>query len=450
MPTVAGRAGLRGVSLHGARRRACRGRGRSLVGRRRQNVRAARGEGATARRRGGGGRGAGSDGSPRGCGRKDGAARDRLARRACGGGGRAPGDVAGARRVAEADHGNRMHPYYLGPTLAWLRRHEPGSLDLARLVLQSHAFVVMRLTGEAACDASTAMLSTPLYDPVVRAWSERGLRAVGIDPTLLPRLTRAEEVVGAVTRRAAEATGLREGTPVVAGGGDFAASALGAGASWRKARRCLMLGTAVNLLMPRGAPRFDARLINNHHVVCERWLSLGGTRSAARCWSGSAAPARKGRTGTRWRGRLPASRSAPPASSCSRTCSARGRPCGTKRPAGPSSASTSATAAHTCTARSSRESRSASVIASRSSRSRASVFARSSRATARGRSGAAAPGARRRDGDAGRVDAGERRDRRWSGQAGPPSALRREKGLPGTRPRARASATSRTRARARS
>jgi xylulokinase len=176
----------------------------------------------------------------------------------------------------ESVHGNRLHPYYLGPKLAWLRRHEPASLDRARFVLQSHAFVVFRLTGEAACDPSTAMLSTPLYDPATRAWSRPGADAAGIDVTILPHLVRAESVVGRVTRAAAEATGLREGTPVASGGGDFAAAALGSGVV-EEGEACLMLGTAGNLLVPRKEPRFDARLINSHHVGVDRWLVLGGT-----------------------------------------------------------------------------------------------------------------------------------------------------------------------------
>jgi xylulokinase len=91
---------------------------------------------------------------------------------------------------------------------------------------------------------------------------------------------RAHDVLGAVTREAAAATGLREGMPVVAGGGDFAASALGAGVV-EEGQACLMLGTAGNLLVPTRAPRFDARLINSHHVGCERWLTLGGTLCGA-------------------------------------------------------------------------------------------------------------------------------------------------------------------------
>ena len=181
---------------------------------------------------------------------------------------------------AEALGGNRMHAYYLGPKLAWLRAHEPEALDRAALVLQSHAFVALRLTGEAACDPSTAMLCSPLFDAHAGRWSDEAARAVGIPARVLPRIVRAHDVLGSVTREASAATGLRTGTPVVAGGGDFAASALGAGVV-DEGQACLMLGTAGNLLMPTDAPRFDSRLINSHHVGCDRWLGLGGTLCGA-------------------------------------------------------------------------------------------------------------------------------------------------------------------------
>lgn len=181
---------------------------------------------------------------------------------------------------AEAIGGNRMHAYYLGPKLAWLRANEPGSLDRASLVLEPHAFIAWRLAGEAACDPSTAMLSSPLFDARSRTWSEEGARAVGLPMRLLPRIARAHEVIGGVTRSAAAVTGLREGTPVVAGGGDFAASTLGAGVL-DEGEACLMLGTAGNLLMPMETAHFDLRLIHSHHVGSDRWLALGGTLCGA-------------------------------------------------------------------------------------------------------------------------------------------------------------------------
>jgi xylulokinase len=197
--------------------------------------------------------------------------------------------------VAEAIGGNRMHAYFLGPKLAWLREHEPETFGRAAHVLQSHAFIVHRLTGQAICDPSTAMLCAPLFDPRRLAWSPAGAAAVGVSPGVLPRIARAQDVIGAVTHAAARATGLREGTPVVAGGGDFAAAALGAGVV-DEGQACLMLGTAGNLLMPMKLPRFDPRLINSHHVGCDRWLSLGGTLcgAALEWFRGTCAP------GTSW------------------------------------------------------------------------------------------------------------------------------------------------------
>lgn len=181
---------------------------------------------------------------------------------------------------AESIGGNRMHAYYMGPKLAWLRAHDGETLARARWVLQSHAYVALRLTGEVGCDLSTAMLCAPLFDARSGAWSAEGAGAVGIALDRLPPILRAHDVLGAVTAEAARTTRLRPGTPVVAGGGDFAASALRAGVT-EVGEACLMLGTAGNLLLPLSEPRFDSRLINSHHVGVERWLALGGTLCGA-------------------------------------------------------------------------------------------------------------------------------------------------------------------------
>lgn len=168
--------------------------------------------------------------------------------------------------------------YYLGPKLSWLARHEPDALAKARHVLQSHAFVAMKLTGEVATDPSTAALCLPLFDLARREWLQSACQRIGLDPKVLPPIRKATDVLGEVTREAAKETGLRAGTPVMVGGGDFAAATLGAGVV-DEGEACLMLGTAGNLLVPRKTPGTDARLINAHHVGADLWLSLGGTLS---------------------------------------------------------------------------------------------------------------------------------------------------------------------------
>lgn len=194
-----------------------------------------------------------------------------------------------------------VHAYYLGPKLLWLARHggpprapdgargradaarsppDPGLLARARWILQSHAFVAYRLTGVAAIDPSTAALCLPLFDLATRRWTPSACASVGVRADQLPPIRAAHEVVGEVGAEAAAAIGhgLRAGTPVVAGGGDFAAATLGAGVV-DEGEACLMLGTAGNLLVPRRTPGRDARLIHAHHVGADAWLSLGGTLS---------------------------------------------------------------------------------------------------------------------------------------------------------------------------
>jgi xylulokinase len=191
--------------------------------------------------------------------------------------------------------------YYLGPKLLWLSRHggtvhapdsargradakwglpDPELLKRARWILQSHAFVAYKLTGEVATDPSTAALAIPLFDLRSRTWDLTACDRCGVRPEQLPPIRASHEILGQVTEEAAKTIGhgLRAGVPVVVGGGDFAAATLGAGVV-DEGESCLMLGTAGNLLVPRKTPGNDPRLINSHHVGADVWLSLGGTLS---------------------------------------------------------------------------------------------------------------------------------------------------------------------------
>lgn len=185
---------------------------------------------------------------------------------------------------AERLAGNRLHEYALGPKLAWLRRHEPARYAATATVLQSHSFPVLRLTGARVTDYSSAALCAPFYDARRRDWSDEVCARLDVDRRLLPELAPAHSIAGRVTAAAARETGLAEDTPVVVGGADFAASTLAAGVS-EPGEACLMLGTAGNLVMPFTGASFDTRLINAHHVGCDRYLALGATLvGAAQQW----------------------------------------------------------------------------------------------------------------------------------------------------------------------
>ena len=133
----------------------------------------------------------------------------------------------GAERVV-AITGNRASAGFQAPKILWLRRHEPEAYARLARVLLPKDLLRLRLTGEAATDASDAS-GTLLLDLAARRYSPEMTGALGIPPAWLPRVHESAEVTGRVAEGAAAETGLPAGTPVVAGGGDNACAAIGAG-----------------------------------------------------------------------------------------------------------------------------------------------------------------------------------------------------------------------------
>lgn len=115
------------------------------------------------------------------------------------------------------------------PVLAWLKEHEPENLARAVRVLCAKDFIRYRLTGEFATDESEAAM-TP-GSAVARDFhpDQAALLGVTQEVSLLAPVRRAETLGGTVTAAAAEATGLRAGTPVAIGTGDTGACVIGAG-----------------------------------------------------------------------------------------------------------------------------------------------------------------------------------------------------------------------------
>ena len=112
--------------------------------------------------------------------------------------------------------------------IIWLRQMEPANYEKVRKVLLPKDYIRLLLTGEYATEVSDAS-GTSLLNIRQRRWSKPVLDALGLDETLLPAVFESPLVSGKVTASAAEATGLKAGTPVVGGGGDQAAGAVGNG-----------------------------------------------------------------------------------------------------------------------------------------------------------------------------------------------------------------------------
>ena len=124
--------------------------------------------------------------------------------------------------------GNPALEGFQAPKILWLREHEPDNYVRVRRVLLPKDYIRLLLTGDAATDASDAS-GTLLLDLAARDWSDDILAALEIPREWLPRVYEGPEVTGTLRDDVAAALGLPPGLPVVAGGGDNAAAAVGTG-----------------------------------------------------------------------------------------------------------------------------------------------------------------------------------------------------------------------------
>ena len=127
--------------------------------------------------------------------------------------------------------------------MLWLKEHEPGSLEAAAKVVDVHAFLVHRMTGQWRTSYAAAD-PMGLVDMQSRDWSDELLGMVDLDRERMPELYAPGEVIGELGEEVAREVGLRAGLPVVSGLGDGQAAGLGANVT-EPGRAYLNLGTAV-------------------------------------------------------------------------------------------------------------------------------------------------------------------------------------------------------------
>ncbi len=161
------------------------------------------------------------------------------------------------------------------------RDHEPDVWRRTRHVLLPKDYLRLRLTGDHAMDKADGA-GTILFDLAARDWSPEVLAALEIDPAWLPPTREGPEVTGRISAEAAAATGLRAGTPVVAGGGDQAANAVGVGVV-RVGTMALSLGTSGVVFATTDRPLHEPRGVVHAfcHAVPGRWHLMSVMLSAA-------------------------------------------------------------------------------------------------------------------------------------------------------------------------
>ncbi len=177
--------------------------------------------------------------------------------------------------------GNDALTGFTAPKLLWVRDHEPDVWARVAHVVLPKDFVRLQLTGGYAVDKADGA-GTILFDLAARDWSAEILERLELDPAWFPPTYEGPAVTGRVDGLAAGMTGLRTGTPVVAGGGDQAANAVGVGAV-AAGTVALSLGTSGVVFATTDGPLFEPR--GRVHAFCHavpgRWHMMSVMLSAA-------------------------------------------------------------------------------------------------------------------------------------------------------------------------
>lgn len=169
---------------------------------------------------------------------------------------------------------------FTAPKIMWLKKHEPKNYDRTVQILLPKDYVRFCLTGEFATEVSDAS-GTLLLDVRNRCWSKTLLDKLDIEAKLLPKVYESEDVSGKLSASAAKLLGLNPGVPVVGGGGDQAAGAIGNGIVKRGIISATM-GTSGVVFAHSDEVQIDpeGRVHTFCHAVRGKWHVMGVVLSA--------------------------------------------------------------------------------------------------------------------------------------------------------------------------
>ncbi len=177
--------------------------------------------------------------------------------------------------------GNDALTGFTAPKILWVQEHEPEIWKRVRHILLPKDYVRYKMTGEFAIDCADGA-GTILFDLKKRSWSQEVLTALDIPFEYLPKVYEGTDITGALLPNVAAELGLPAGTPVIAGGGDQATSAVGTGAV-SAGVASLSLGTSGVVFVTTDTPAIEpeGRLHAFCHSVPDKWHFMGVMLSAA-------------------------------------------------------------------------------------------------------------------------------------------------------------------------
>jgi xylulokinase len=159
---------------------------------------------------------------------------------------------------------------FQAPKILWLRTHEPENYYRVRSILLPKDYIRMLLSGIKASEVSDAS-GTGLFDVSNRRWSHEMMAALELEGSFFPEVLDSNEA----TSHTRGVPGLRDGSPIVGGGGDQAAGAVGTGAV-TPGVISVSLGTSGVVFTSLDSPEYDRS--GAAHTFChanEAWHVMG-------------------------------------------------------------------------------------------------------------------------------------------------------------------------------
>jgi xylulokinase len=169
---------------------------------------------------------------------------------------------------------------FTAPKILWLKENEPENYQKVKYILLPKDYIRYRLTNELFTEVSDAA-GTLLFDVIKKRWSTGLLEKLEINQDLLPSVLNSFDLAGKITKPIAEKTGLKFGTPVVAGGADNACGAVGSGII-QEGRVMVSIGSSGVVLAQTNNPQADqeGRIHLFNHACPDSWYMMGVTLSA--------------------------------------------------------------------------------------------------------------------------------------------------------------------------
>lgn len=176
---------------------------------------------------------------------------------------------------------NGMLTGFTAGKILWMKENEPENYKKTVRIVNPKDYIAYKLTGNVGTDVSDAS-GTGLFDVVNGRFSDRLITLCGLSLSLFAEVHESSDIIGRVTGAASEFTGIPEGTPVCAGGGDAVLSTVAMGAADGRSA-AVMLGTSgvVSAHVPEFTENTGAAVQFSRACIKGMYQVMGVTLSAA-------------------------------------------------------------------------------------------------------------------------------------------------------------------------